>query len=159
MITTRAPDGANKLSFYFFCFITDFSANRLPSTLMTVMSLMTWRPAWSGRRPASFLQQGLDCELQWLTMFFMSPVVKNLMMASASTPSCRGILPPRPGNQPARWPWGDPAMQPLLFHLRFYHLSQESRCFFLSTKTKDSTYFKIFPLIHFKIFCLLSCPG
>ena len=78
---------------------------------------------WSGGRPASFQHQGRDCELQWLIIFFMSPVVLISPILTYSTPPYRGILPPRLGNQPANLPRREKGMQPLLCHLRFYHLN------------------------------------
>ena len=110
---------------------------RLPSTLMAANH-------WSGGRPASFLQQGLHCELQWLTTFFMSPVV---LVKTPSPPSCRGILPRRPGNQPVNLPRREKNMQPLLCHLRFYHLSVQ-QCF------KYSVCFNIIDLCSCKVACL-----
>ena len=91
------------------------SLTRLPSTLEAANH-------WSGGRPASFQHKGRDCELQWLTMFFMSPVV---LMVTTSPQSCRGILPRRLGKQLGNLPKGDTIMQPLLCLLRFYQLSAQ----------------------------------
>ena len=46
-----------------------------------------------------------------------------MMIITTSPQFWRGILPPRHGNQPVNLPWGDAGMQPLLCHLRFYHLN------------------------------------
>ena len=72
-------------------FKTDISPTRLPSTLMAANH-------WSGERPASFQHQEMDFALQWLIMFFMSPVVGMVGMVSSSPQSCRGILPQSLGN-------------------------------------------------------------
>ena len=53
----------------------------------------------------------------------MVKLVGMAMMLLTSPQSCRGILPPRHGNQQANLPWRDTHMQPLLCHLRFYHLN------------------------------------
>ena len=109
-----------KISRLLLSFKTDISPTRLPSTLVSANH-------WSGRRPASFLHQDLDCRLPRLTKFFMSPVV-CMVLLTTSPQSCRGILPPRLGNKPANLRWGRQAMQPLRCHLRIYHLSVQ-QCF------------------------------
>ena len=57
-------------------------------------------PHWSGERwrAASFLQQGLYCELLGLIIFFMSQVVA-IMVSMSSIQFCLGIHPLRLGKK------------------------------------------------------------
>ena len=94
-------------------FTTDtLTPTRLQSTLEVGAS-------WSGKRLASFHHQDAACELHWLTMLSLSPVVPmvRVLIITTSLKSWAGILPPSLGSKPAILLWRDSTIQLLQYHL------------------------------------------
>ena len=98
-----APSGSSNISE--FIFSTDTLEDKVVYIkIISQLTLLTTRwpnillvsANWSGGRLASFLGQGLDCEPQWLTMFFMS---LGVVMVITASQSYRGIQPMSLGNQ------------------------------------------------------------